>query len=60
MGKKRRGRGEGGLEQLASGKWKATRSAGLDSKGKPIRQRKTFATKQMALEWLHTALVTVV
>lgn len=47
---KRRGRGEGGIEQLPSGKWRATRRDGS------TRERKTFDSKQSALDWLHEAL----
>lgn len=55
MAKKRRGRGEGGIEQLPGGKWRATRSGGIHD-GKQVRERKTFDSKSQALEWLHEAL----
>lgn len=49
---KRRGRGEGSIEELASGQWRAFLSAGLDGNRKRIRLSKTADTKREALDWL--------
>lgn len=43
---KRRGRGEGGIEELASGKFRATRS------DRGVRERKVHDSKKSAVEWL--------
>lgn len=49
---KRRGRGEGGLEQLRSGNWRAVISLGrCRETGKRLRDSETFSTKQKAIEW---------
>lgn len=52
MAKKRRGRGEGGIEELPSGAFRAVVSLGLDPVTKKrVREAATFATKREALEW---------
>ncbi len=49
---KRRGRGEGGLEELPSGTFRAVVSLGIDPKTrKRVRLSRTFATKREALDW---------
>jgi Phage integrase, N-terminal SAM-like domain len=53
MGK--RGAGEGTIERLKSGKYRASRSAGKDSDGKPRRERKTFLRRADAQTWLRKA-----
>lgn len=50
MGKKRRGRGEGGLEQLPSRNWRAVHAKVVN--GKLERSSKTFPTKPEAQRWL--------
>lgn len=53
MAKRRRGRGEGGVEQLPSGSWRAVTPARTDpATGKRVRESKTFPTKPEALTWL--------
>jgi integrase len=50
---KRRGRGEGSLEQLPSGSWRAEFSAGVNpDTDKPIRHKKTCKRKADAAAWL--------
>lgn len=49
---KRRGRGEGSMEPLPSGSWRAEFSAGVGPDGKPTRHRKTFKRKADAAGWL--------
>jgi integrase len=51
----KRGAGEGTIEQLPSGKYRASRSTGRTSDGKPGRERKTFVRKQDAQIWLRRA-----
>lgn len=49
---KRRGRGEGSIEQLPSGSWRAIVSLGTDPQtGKRIKRSATYDTKREALEW---------
>lgn len=55
MAKSRRGRGEGRVEQLPSGNWRAQIS-GSSADGKRIREGKTFATKSLALAWIRDRL----
>lgn len=50
-GKKRRGWGEGRVEQLSSGRWRAVVSAGV-VEGKRVRESKTFAVKSDAVAWI--------
>src|SRR5262249_38281764 len=47
----RRGRGEGSIEQLRSGRFRAVVSAGKDAKGKRVKLQKTFDTKREAVDW---------
>ena len=59
MAKKRRGRGEGEVELLPSGHYRARVTRGIDPKtGKRIRESATFPTKQEALEWRAQRLLT--
>src|SRR5262245_9820542 len=51
MSGKRRGRGEGSIEQLPSGKWRAVISLGKGADGKRQKLQETFATKREALNW---------
>lgn len=52
MAKARRGRGEGSLQQLDSGHWRAWVSLGKDPQtGKRLRESQVFATKREALDW---------
>jgi integrase len=53
---KRRGRGEGSIEELPSGKFRAIRSGGKDAEGNRVKEAKTFDTKREALTWLRRAL----
>lgn len=53
---KRRGRNDGGLFELASGRWAAEVSLGYDANGKRIRQRVTGATKGEAKKALDDLL----
>lgn len=56
MAGKRRGRGEGGLEQVPDGRWRATLSLGIDPVTKKRRQRRFYGkTKQEALAKLRDA-----
>lgn len=48
---KRRGTGEGGIEELPSGKWRAILCR-TDHAGKRVRSSKSFPTKREALDWL--------
>lgn len=49
---KRRGRGEGSIEPLPSGSYRAEVSGGIDREtGKPVRHRKTFKRKADAVAW---------
>jgi integrase len=49
---KRRGRGEGSIERLPSGKFRAELGAGKDpATGKRVKDRKTFDTKREAIAW---------
>jgi hypothetical protein len=58
MGKKRRGRGEGEVEQLPSGHYRARVTRGIDpATGKRVRESATFPTKQEALEWRASRLL---
>jgi integrase len=50
--RKRRGRGEGSIEQLPSGKWRAVLSLGKGAEGKRRKLTETFDAKQHALAWL--------
>lgn len=53
MAQKRRGRGEGSIEELPSGKWRAVLSHGIDSAtGNRRKLQETFETKKDALAWL--------
>lgn len=55
--RKRRGRGEGQVEVLPSGKFRAVVSAGVNpATGERRRLRATFDTKQAALAWLRDRL----
>jgi len=47
---KRRGRGEGGVEQLPSGMWRAVHCRVVD--GRRVRETSTHRTKSEALAWL--------
>jgi integrase len=50
---RRRGRGEGSVERLKSGKWRAVLSAGSDPlTGRQRKLRETLPTKEQALDWL--------
>lgn len=57
MGKNtgRRGRGEGGVERLPSGSWRAEVRKTDPDTGRTLRTRKTFKTKPEALQWIRTA-----
>ncbi len=48
--KRRRGNGEGGVEQLPSGSWRGVVCRYVD--GKRVRESKTFKTKPEALAWV--------
>lgn len=50
----RRGRGEGYVERLPSGAWRAVLSAGHTPEGKRLRLTATRPTKQKALAWLRS------
>lgn len=50
MAKRRRGRGEGGVELLKSGSWRGVFCKIVD--GKRVRASKTFKTKPEALAWV--------
>lgn len=50
MGRSRRGRGEGGIEKLPSGKFRAVRAKVVA--GKMTRSSKAFGTRGEAQEWL--------
>lgn len=52
----RRGRGEGSVEHLASGRYRAVISAGYGPNLKRIKLSKTFRTKRAALVWLRARL----
>jgi integrase len=52
MARKRRGRGEGSIEELPSGKWRAVLSLGKGPDGKRRKLTETFDTKQKALAWM--------
>ena len=52
MARSRRGRGEGGVERLPSGKWRGVKTAVVN--GQRVRSSKSFDTKAEALEWLRT------
>lgn len=55
---KRRGRGEGGLEQLKSGSWRAVISLGIDKgTGKRVKESRAFGTKAKAVEWRNKRMV---
>src|SRR5262245_12555860 len=49
--KKRRGRGEGSIEQLPSGRFRVVVSAGTDGDGKRRKLTATFDLKKDALDW---------
>ncbi len=49
---KRRGRGEGSIEELPSGKFRAILSAGVNNVGKQLKLTHTADTKRDALAWL--------
>lgn len=50
--RKRRGRGEGEVERLPSGSYRARVTTGTDpATGRRLRESATFPTKQEALEW---------
>jgi hypothetical protein len=49
--KNRRGRNEGSIEELPSGKWRAVQSMGFDGQGKRDKRSETFETKRDALAW---------
>ena len=51
MAGKRRGRGEGSIEELPSGKWRAVLSAGNRASGTRHKVQKTFTTKREAITW---------
>lgn len=51
----KRSAGEGTVEQLSSGKYRASRYAGKDESGRMVRQRKTFDRKADAVKWLRSA-----
>ena len=56
--KKRRGRGEGEVELLPSGSYRARVTMGIDPvTGKRLRESSTFPTKQEALEWRASRLL---
>lgn len=56
MARQRRGRGEGSIEELPSGKWRATLSLGFKPQsGKRDKRHVTAATKKEALAWLRAA-----
>lgn len=52
MAGKRRGRGEGSIEQLPSGKFRAILSAGKSGAGRRVKLTHTADTKKEALRWL--------
>lgn len=52
MGKQRRGKGEGGVERLPSGSWRAVVTRRDPATGKRVRTSKAFADKPSALAWL--------
>lgn len=51
MAGKRRGRGEGAIEELPSGSFRAVVSLGLGPDGKRRRLAQTFLTRKSALRW---------
>jgi integrase len=51
MARKRRGRGEGSIEELPSGKFRVVLSAGKGPDGKRRKLTETFATKREAMDW---------
>ncbi len=52
---KRRGRGEGSIEQLPSGNWRAVVVLGSDPEtGRRVRLTKTCRTKSLALDWMRS------
>ncbi len=51
MSKKRRGRGEGSIEILPSGKYRAVVSSVDPLTGKRLKTTSTFATKDEAVAW---------
>ncbi len=53
---KRRGRGEGSIEELPSGKFRATVSAGRDANGKRVKIQESFESKKQASTWLRAKL----
>jgi integrase len=56
MVRQRRGRGEGSIEDLPSGKWRATLSLGVNPQtGKRDKLHFTADTKKEALAWLRSA-----
>ena len=55
MGGKRRGRGEGSIEKLPDGRWRAILSLGVDAGGKRIRKKLYGKTKQEAISKLRQA-----
>lgn len=55
MAIRRRGRGEGSIEQLPSGRWRAVLALGADpDTGKRVRLTATRATKTEVLAWLRS------
>lgn len=56
MSGKRRGRGEGNIEALPSGKFRAVLSCGRGANGKRRKQSRTFDTKREAASWLRDRL----
>src|SRR4051812_39158773 len=48
----RRGRGEGSIEELPSGKFRAILSVGRKADGTRDKRQETFDTKRQALAWL--------
>jgi integrase len=55
-GGKRRGRGQGNIEPLPSGRFRAVLSAGKDDQGRRRKVAATFDTRQQALRWLRERL----
>ncbi len=53
---KRRGRGEGSIEQLPSGKFRAVINLGKGADGKRHKLAETFDTRQQAYQWLRERL----
>src|SRR4051794_38005688 len=51
MARKRRGRGEGSIEELPSGAWRVIVSAGQGPDGKRRKATATFPTKKEAMAW---------